>query len=133
MKEQNYFLFLDDVRHPSHCISYMGHKMKGNNHYYTSKSWVIVRNYREFVEIIQKRGLPEFVSLDHDLAEAHYDPSTWKESFKYREETGYDCAKWLVNYCIDHKQQLPEFIVHSMNPVGAENIEKLLHNFKNNS
>jgi hypothetical protein len=38
------------------------------------------------------------------------------------EKTGYDCAKWLVEYCVEHGLKFPEYVVHSMNPVGKENI-----------
>lgn len=41
-----------------------------------------------------------------------------------------DCAKWLVDYCIDNKERLPKIFVHSANPVGADNILGLLNNFK---
>lgn len=40
-----------------------------------------------------------------------------------------DCAKWLVDYCIDNGQPLPIFYVHSVNPVGADNIRGLLNGF----
>lgn len=75
-----------------------------------------VRSYAEFVAYITEYGLPDFISFDHDLG---------------LEENGYDCAKWLVNYCLDNDLRLPEFAVHSQNPVGKENISSLLNNFKN--
>lgn len=46
------------------------------------------------------------------------------------EYTGMDSAKWLVNYCIDNDLKLPEFVVHSANPSGYENILGLLKSFK---
>lgn len=73
-----------------------------------------VRSYAEFVGYITKYGLPDFISFDHDLG---------------LEESGFDCAKWLVDYCLDHQQKLPDFVVHSQNPVGKENIIGLLENF----
>lgn len=77
-----------------------------------------VRSYTEFINYINQNGLPDFISFDHDLG---------------LEESGFDCAKWLVNYCLDKKIGLPEFTVHSQNPVGKKNIESLLNNFiKNN-
>ena len=74
-----------------------------------------VYNYTDFVEYITQNGLPNFISFDHDLGE---------------DESGYDCAKYLVEYCIEHNLPLPKFSVHSQNPVGKENIERLLNNFK---
>ena len=74
-----------------------------------------VYDYEGFTEFISRNGLPDFISFDHDLG--------W-------EKTGYDCAKWLVEFCLDKNLILPEFQVHSQNPVGKENIEALLNNFK---
>lgn len=77
--------------------------------------FVLVKNYKAFTDFIQQNGLPDFISFDHDLGE---------------EKSGYDCAKWLVEFCLDNNMSLPEFAVHSQNPVGKENIESLLGNFK---
>ena len=74
-----------------------------------------VYSYKEFIDFIQNKGIPDFISFDHDLG---------------IEETGYDCAKFLVEYCLDHNLTIPNFTVHSQNPVGKENIEKLLNNFR---
>lgn len=78
------------------------------------EGFVGLRSYAEFVSHITQNGLPAFISFDHDLG---------------LEESGFDCAKWLVEYCMDHYQKLPDFLVHSQNPVGKENIELLLFNF----
>lgn len=79
------------------------------------KGYIGIRSYAKFVTYITQNGLPDFISFDHDLG---------------LEESGFDCAKWLVNYCLDHQCQLPQFAVHSQNPVGKENILGLLNNFK---
>jgi hypothetical protein len=50
----------------------------------------------------------------------------------FEEKTGYDCAKWLVDYCIDNQANLPDYLVHSANPIGKKNIESYLENFKKN-
>jgi len=80
------------------------------------EGFIGVRSYAEFVIHIETNDLPDFISFDHDLG---------------LEESGFDCAKWLVNHCLDHKVKLPGFTVHSQNPVGKQNIESLLNNFKN--
>jgi len=105
-------LYLDDIRIPK------------------TEGWDIVRTYEEFVDWIKKNGLPDEVSFDHDLAEIHYDPSTWTENFKYYEKTGYDAAKWMCDYCWTNGLPLPEFNCHSANPVGRENILAILNSFK---
>jgi len=74
-----------------------------------------VRSFEEFVSYITENGLPDYISFDHDLGEG---------------KSGYDCAKWLVEYCLDHELDMPEFNVHSQNPVGRENIEGLLGGFE---
>ena len=81
----------------------------------TPEGFERVYSYTEFVAYLEHKGLPDFISFDHDLGE---------------EFSGYDCAKYLVDYCLDHQLLLPDFAVHSQNPVGKENIERLLNNFK---
>lgn len=115
-------LFLDDIRYPIEAYHYTRQDI------FLRKDWYIVRSYEQFVDRILEKGLPEMISFDHDLAEIHY---LKPDSDEYIEKTGYDCAKWLVEYCMDYYLDLPKFYCHSMNPVGKENIESLLKNFKN--
>lgn len=115
-------LFLDDIRYPIEAYHYTQQDI------FLRKDWHIVRNYEQFVNSILEKGLPEMISFDHDLADEHYLKSNSNELV---EKTGYDCAKWLIEYCMDNDADLPEFYCHSMNPVGKENIENLLKNFKN--
>ena len=88
-------LYLDDIRQ-------------------TPENFERVYDYDEFVNFINKNGVPEFISFDHDLGEG---------------KTGFDCAKFLVEFCLDNGVSDINFQVHSQNPVGKENIEKLLDNF----
>jgi hypothetical protein len=128
-KENNYNLFLDDFRHPYDVANYTGNPVYGNK-----TSWVIVRNYDEFVKCIEERGLPEKISFDHDLADVHYDAQDHVDQDYYdlcEEKTGYHCAQWMINYCLDRGEKLPPVIlIHSMNIVGARNIESLFKTFK---
>ena len=80
----------------------------------TPENFERVYDYDEFVNFINKNGVPEFISFDHDLGEG---------------KTGFDCAKFLVEFCLDNGVSDINFQVHSQNPVGKENIEKLLDNF----
>ena len=48
---------------------------------------VWVKTYDEFVKYITENSLPAGVCFDNDLGE---------------EKEGYDCVKWLVNYCQDN-------------------------------
>jgi hypothetical protein len=128
------YLFLDDFRNPGDCVNYMAFRIQ-DPAIYTRENWVVVRNYNEFVNYITENGLPYYISFDHDLADEHYDPSMYHVNYNdvaksFKEKTGYDCAKWLVEYCLDNMKNLPNFIVHSMNPVGSKNISDYLNDFK---
>lgn len=127
----NYYLFLDDERIPK-MVTWVDIPLV---------EWVIVRNYNQFVDIIQKNGLPRAISFDHDLADEHYaeytaahDPnSTSKGNIRYdklKEKTGYECAKWLAQYCVDNNLQIPQYYIHTMNPIGGENIVSILESAK---
>ena len=102
-------LWLDDYRNPLEndwfVFSPIGRDVE--------VSWV--KNYREFVSWIHLNGLPDGICFDHDLGE---------------EKTGYDAAKWLVEYCLDYNLDLPKWSIQSSNPVGRENIECLFKSFE---
>lgn len=126
-------LFLDDIRHNYDALEMLNYEI------YKDK-WHIVRNYDEFIKYITKNGLPDIISFDHDLADAHYTPKEYwtdyhkskeyQDSLVYEEKTGLDCAKWLINYCLDKNLKLPKYLVHSANPVGRDNIFYQLRNFE---
>jgi hypothetical protein len=118
-------LFLDDFRNPKDAFTLVIPHLK----IFWEDDWDIVRNYDEFVSWIEANGLPDFISFDHDLADEHYDDviNNSKLNYdQYREKTGLDCAKWLVDWCIDYGLTLPNYAVHSANPAGRQNIESYL-------
>lgn len=121
------FLFLDDFRMPIDAFYYTANPL------YTKTEWVIVRDYNQFVQYINEHGLPALISFDHDLADTHYDELNGVDVIDYdnlTEKTGYDCARWLIEYCLDHDNMpLPNYFIHSMNRVGAKNISSLLENY----
>lgn len=120
-------LFLDDIRVP-----YDVFKTTINPIFENNEDWAIVRDYHQFVNYITKFGLPDFISFDHDLSYEHYleENQSDIEYGSLIEKTGYDASKWLVNYCEENDLRLPDFYVHSANPVGKKNIECYLENFK---
>lgn len=130
-------LFLDDIRVPKDAIGLVPSNM---NQFYWENNWVVVRNYDEFRNYIEKNGLPDFISFDHDLADFHYDlkPEDYDSmseddmvrKFGSMEKTGFDCAKWLVDWCLENSLKLPDFVVHSANPIGKQNIQSYLYNAK---
>lgn len=116
-------LYLDDIRNPDDDLHF-----------------VVVRNYDEFVKYFETKGCPSVVSFDHDLASEHYAPeenwdgsyNEWAAKREFKEKTGYICAEYLIEFCVDNNIPVPPCYIHSMNPVGAENIKRLIdgHNKK---
>jgi len=90
---------------------------------------VWVKSYKEFVAWITENGLPDGICFDHDLADFYYDPSRYQETVIWHEKTGMDCAKWLVEYCMDNDKPLPRWNIQSANDVGKENIQRYLVNY----
>ena len=119
-----YKLFLDDVRRPATTFSYMELPI------YNEPDWIIVRNYYAFISLVQKKGVPEVVSFDHDLADIHYKKQEFDYDDENLEKTGYHCAKWLLYYCVDNNLKIPtRIIIHSMNPAGSLNIKSLFDTY----
>lgn len=110
-------LWLDDYRNPYEWMPYI--KMAYARMVKEPCVITWVKSYNEFVEYITNHGLPDAIGFDHDLADDG--PN---------EKTGYDAAKFLVEYCLENNADLPEFESQSTNPAGRENIIKLLNNFK---
>ncbi len=126
-------LFLDDMRMPAECASYMHRRIGPLNPIYLEGGWLIVKNYDEFVEAIKKYA-EDFthISYDHDLAEEHYiggydSEEEYYNSIKGTERTGLDCAKFMKNYYDEKKIEWPIMFVHSMNPVGTKAIIDLFN------
>jgi hypothetical protein len=123
-------IFLDDVRKPEMCLSYM-HRRIGKLSPIYGEKWTIVRNYEDFVKAVEK-NFPDIshISFDHDLAIDHYDPTMLdlagdaynKLYDTFSERTGYDAALWLKAFYKARNEPLPVLFVHSLNPVGTRNI-----------
>lgn len=131
-------IYLDDIRTP------------------IDKDWLVVRNYHEFVNLVNKIGLNNIsvISLDHDLGDTAMEEYFNNVSKNYKldynnieEKTGYDAAKWLVSqfYFVfpervnmtrnekkNEKFIFPLIYVHSANPIGAGNITGYVNNFLKN-
>lgn len=99
-----YKMFLDDLRIAS-------------KYYEDDPNMVTIRSYYDAVKYVQEHGIPSFVSFDHDLGDENE-----------VEKTGYDFAKFLIEYMLDNNINEPfAYYVHSANPVGAENIRMYLN------
>lgn len=116
-----YKIYLDDERTPN------------------DKSWIVVRNYGQFIKIVSDIGIGNIsiISFDHDLGdtaiEEYYTNVINKGILDYdniEEKTGYDAAKWLVNHYMDNFTNIfPQVYVHSANPIGASNIIGYINGF----
>lgn len=98
-------LYLDDLR-----------KLPDNSFY-------LARSYRDAINYVKEYGIPSFISFDHDLG---------VDSNNILLPSGYDFAKWLVEMDLENLYTFPkdfDFIVHSANPVGKNNIEAILNNY----
>lgn len=103
-----YKLFLDDIREV---------KMVYKN--LMDEDFVIVRNFKDFKQVIIENGLPELISFDNDLG---------LDENENIAEDGYAAAKWLVYESGLDLQNL-KFNVHSANPVASQQIQSLLDNY----
>jgi hypothetical protein len=99
-------LFLDDERYPPN----------------DGREWVIARSVDAALDEIGRRGMPSYISFDHDLGSD--------------QPTGYELVKTLIAEAIDFPDipgfQFPDdfsFYVHSQNPIGKANIEGLLNGY----
>ena len=130
-------LWLDDLRNP--FLNEEGKVPEDEYGGYYNINWVL--NYEQFVKWIERFGLPDAISFDHDLAEEHYTPEyfwdNYEESKKfqewkkqsYKEKTGLECVAWLVEYCKTNQVKLPKCYIHSANPIGADNIRDCIKNY----
>ena len=124
-----YALFLDDGRQPKD-VKWLE---------LPPLHWVVVKDYDQFVKTVTERGVPTTVSFDHDLADEHYEEYTrahdplliGKREFKYencKEKTGYHCAVFLAEFCIRYKVAIPTYYIHTLNPIGKQNILSVMEN-----
>lgn len=93
-----YKMFIDDERFP------------------VSNDFTVVRSSEEAIGCVKVKGVPVFISFDHDLG---------------GDDTSIVFIKWLVDFLIDTNTKLPngfDYYVHSQNPVGKKNIESWLDN-----
>lgn len=109
-KAEGYSLFLDDYRFPN-WVNWVQ---------FPPSHWIIARHYYDFVEIINKHGLPKFVTFDHDL-DLH---GLNMGELPYK--TGVDCAQWLIDYCEANSLLFPNCAIHSTNQICGPRIYNLI-------
>lgn len=104
---KEYKIFLDDER-AVHDV------------YKDASDFITARSLDEFKRIIRKRGLPTFISFDHDLG---------ADKAGTILPSGYDAAKWLV-YDMELDIRGMKYKTHSSNIQTRDQINGLLDNWK---
>lgn len=112
---------------------------------HTEVVWVV--SYDEFTAWINKNGLPDGICFDHDLGYSWPDiknktikkmllalPDIETEQGMFNpyvilEKSGMDCAKFVVEYCLDYNLPLPKYNIQSGNTRGKANIDGLFKSF----
>jgi len=97
-------LFLDDERLP----------------YYVNPdrriAWRIAPNIAVAKYMVQQFGMPDFISFDHDLGPG-------EDSMMF--------LRWLECEFFDPtKHKIPDYVIHSANPVGSQNIDSFMKSWK---
>jgi hypothetical protein len=139
------FLFLDDVRVPRNAFLWDKNQSLYEASGIPEIKWDIVRSYDEFVEYIQKNGIPDVVSFDNDLWDVGYELQTnptdealakqfqmigWQE---FDIKTGAHCAQYLVEACKVRRVPIPKYYIHTANSAARPIIKEILYNARNNS
>jgi len=117
-------LFLDDVRNPKD-VTWVELPLV---------EWTIVRNYDDFVNAVKTNSII-ICSFDHDMFTEHYQEyhrvhqTGFKDKIDYtrfKEKTGYDCALFLANYCVENLIPIPQYYIHTLNGPGGANIHSIM-------
>lgn len=130
-----YNLFLDDIRIPFSTQKGVQTAFAVTlDKIYQREEWVIVRNYYQFIDTVETKGLPKMVSFDNDLGltyEIESIPLRFQNisNVTSEEKTGYDALKWLCEYCLNNNKELPVVKIHSANNVGIQNMRDYVTSF----
>jgi hypothetical protein len=136
-------LFLDDIRFPKDAWIYP--RRDDKKQIISGKSlekisgipngnWDIVRTYDQFVDYIEKNGIPDVISFDHDLSDEmmryYYVVTSKTGIIDYDDITtksGKHCAEYLIDKWNESGRiKTPTCYVHSANQWGAKNIKEVL-------
>ena len=107
-----HFIWLDDERPIRDA--YKTILNKATPHHCDIAGWSLCRTgeeaIKELASLSKISNCKIFISFDHDLGQGI---------------NGYDVAKWII----ENEIQIAGFTVHSMNPVGRQNIISLLTHY----
>lgn len=142
--KEEVIIWLDDLRDPTtnEWIEWISINVLFDKQLRKVSTWDSVKkimwlkNYDEFIKWIKDNDLPWAICFDHDLGSdiAREKVANGMSKSQARKEkkgtkTGFDCAKWLVEYCMDNKKSIPIYAIQSANVPGRENIDGLLQGF----
>jgi len=124
-KNNTYNIFLDDSRNTTEAF------YKFNNPIYRNDI-VTIKSYKDFVEHIETQftkdgSYPGFISFDYHLSNVTMQVTEDKTIFFNEEcyqETGLECAIWIINFCKKHNLPVPKYFVHDDNSYGKRKITK---------
>lgn len=128
-----YNLFLDDIRMPKDAFLYGEKKSLIVASNVIERNWVIVRDYKEFVFMIQAKGIPRVVSFDHDLSEAHmneYVKAVGNGYYEWEklEKTGLHCMIFLKEECDKQGLKFPTHYIHTANEFARKRMKDFINN-----
>ena len=109
-------LWVDDIRDPfSNMYGSFILKALGISSYPNDTQITWVKNFAGFCNTIENEDMYDVIFFDHDLGE---------------EESGKDCANFLIDYCIDNNIDVPQCYSQSSNPVGRKNILSYIESYE---
>jgi hypothetical protein len=105
----NWNLYLDDLRTPP-----------------ADRDWLVCRSSQEALDRIAELGTPQFISFDHDLGGDDTSMvflNRWVRIPTYADPTR---PGWHAH----GKVTIPDYQIHSANPVGAQNIRSFMESWR---
>lgn len=96
------WLFLDDTRPPPQRPPLE----------WLADTPLVARSYGEFVAIVTREGVPEFISFDYELGE---------------DKTGLDCALWLAAWVAEDASRLPREFNIDVHSSSRNAIAPIMH------
>src|SRR4030067_1911522 len=107
-------LYLDDLRDPSSTYgeAFVREDVEAG---FAPSQWVVARSTEAAKKLVLDLGMPEIMSLDHDLGD---------------KDRAMDFLAWLANEYWNGTQPIPMIIVHSANPIGSENLRSFADSWK---
>lgn len=101
-------IFVDDIREPKNYIDCINNKVYCARTY---NSFVLILDY-----LYKKYGYIDEIWFDHDLGN--------------NSKSGYDCAKYLIDFCDKYNLTIPQYHIHSANAIGRQNIESYIKSYQ---